>query len=291
MNLRRRICRMRNVALLLLPLWFSISAIVQADANEVSVAAGAPSVTVGYEIKDCSDCPPMIAVPQVGHSPEEPGKLLFVARHELTFHEYLVAVRQTGCTPPGTDPGVYYDISDPRIDDNHPLEGVTVADFQCYLEWIKRETGHTYRLPTPEEWGHFARAGTTTNFPWGDDIGFDNAIMLKHFDATKARQRQKEPRMYDPRGSVKFGIIYPVETFSPNAWGLYDIIGNVAEVVNRESRGSEDCIARRGVDHCRYIETRGGTSFQTVRDDFISRGQNSIKNNPSNGRGFRIVRD
>jgi formylglycine-generating enzyme required for sulfatase activity len=77
-------------------------------------------------------------------------------------------------------------------------------------------TGKTYRLLTEAEWEYAARAGTTTAYYWGDDIGNNNADC----DGCDSKWDNRQPA--------------PVGSFRPNAFGLYDMHGNVWEWV-------EDC--------------------------------------------------
>ncbi len=78
-----------------------------------------------------------------------------------------------------------------------------------FCKWLSELTGKRYRLPTPEEWEHAARAGATMAYAFGDD-----GSMLDEFAwfAVNAPHATK-----------------PVRQKQPNAWGLYDMHGNVAE--------------------------------------------------------------
>lgn len=61
------------------------------------------------------------------------GPSFYVGQYELTWKEYLVAVREAHCPAPLLDSGKPYDIADPRLDDDHPVTGVPYDDFDCYL--------------------------------------------------------------------------------------------------------------------------------------------------------------
>ena len=52
---------------------------------------------------------------------------------------------------------------------------VTWHDAVAYAAWLSRETGEAYRLPSESEWEYAARAGSTTRYPWGTDMGRNRA--------------------------------------------------------------------------------------------------------------------
>lgn len=78
-----------------------------------------------------------------------------------------------------------------------------------FCRWLSAKTGRHYRLPTAAEWEHAARAGATTEFPFGDDPAAlpGHAWFAENADGTP----------------------HAVGKLAPNAWGLYDMLGNVAE--------------------------------------------------------------
>src|ERR1700674_2357561 len=59
--------------------------------------------------------------------------------------------------------------------DDPPAINVSLEDAQQYAAWLSRSTGKTYRLLSEAEWEYAARAGSTTAYPWGDEIGKGNA--------------------------------------------------------------------------------------------------------------------
>ena len=239
-------------------------------------------------IKDCADCPPLVLVPGVP-TKAGIGPSFYVGQYELTWKEYLVAVREANCPAPLLDPGKPYDITDSRLDDDHPVTGVSYDDFNCYLTWISKKTGHQYRIPTASEWEHFARAGSKARYPWGDELGQGNAIVNGHFDAGWARSRRKYQGI-DPRSDVRFGGLYPVGLMPPNAWGIYDVIGNVPETTSGTTTGPEVCLRRRGAKSCRLVVVRGGGIDLSLSDNPLTE---QIFNFASSliYRGYRVVRD
>jgi len=104
-------------------------------------------------------------------------------------------------------------------DASRPVERVSWDDAQAFLQKLStREGGKSYRLSTEAEWEYACRAGSTGDYCFGDD-------------ATKL----KEYAWYDKNSG---GTTHPVGQLQPNAWGLYDIHGNVSEwVQDRYSEG------------------------------------------------------
>ena len=91
----------------------------------------------------------------------------------------------------------------------HPVVGVSWRDAVAYSEWLGRQTGKSYRLPSEAEWEYACRAGTTTRYAFGD------AITPKEANYSES----------------KLGKTTEVGAYPPNAWGLYDMHGNVWERV------------------------------------------------------------
>ncbi len=106
---------------------------------------------------------------------------------------------------------------------------VSWYDAVKFCEWLSQREGRTYRLPTEAEWEYACRAGTTTLFHTGDALpaGFQPWPM----DAgIKALYFPKGPIPPEIRGEVTGkGVSRKVGQTVSNAWGLYDMHGNVAE--------------------------------------------------------------
>jgi formylglycine-generating enzyme required for sulfatase activity len=95
---------------------------------------------------------------------------------------------------------------------NYPVEQVWWTDVQAFLQRLNaKEGGEKYRLPTEAEWEYAARAGSTTAYSFGND-----AAQLKDYAWFKDNSGAKTQ---------------PVGKLKPNAWGLYDMHGNVMEWV------------------------------------------------------------
>jgi formylglycine-generating enzyme required for sulfatase activity len=94
--------------------------------------------------------------------------------------------------------------------DDDPVAHVTWQQATEYCAWLSEKEGLLYRLPTEAEWEYACRAGTTTRFHTGDELTVEQANLGKNKDG-------------------KSLTTSPVGSYAPNAWGLYDMHGNVAE--------------------------------------------------------------
>jgi formylglycine-generating enzyme required for sulfatase activity len=171
-------------------------------------------------------CPEMIVVPAGSfvmgspltevhrHADEGPqhyvtiAKPFAVSKFELTFEEWDTCVVNGNCAQGAADMGWG------RGD--HPAINVSWDDAQRYGVWLSRMTGKSYRLLSEAEYEFATRAGTTTAYPWGDDVGQNNA----NCNGCGSK--------WDWKGTV------PVGSFLPNKFGLYEIVGNLWE-------WTEDC--------------------------------------------------
>ncbi len=102
-------------------------------------------------------------------------------------------------------------------EDNHPVVHVSWTDAVAYSNWLSEQTGKTFRLPTEAEWEYACRAGTTTPFNTGDNLTTDQANYNGNY-----------PYNNNPKGQYR-GNTVQVDSLAPNAWGLYNMHGNVFE--------------------------------------------------------------
>ncbi|MBU6408488.1 MAG: SUMF1/EgtB/PvdO family nonheme iron enzyme [Alphaproteobacteria bacterium] len=143
-----------------------------------------------------------------------PGQNFEAGRYEVTFAEWDACVAGGGCN--GHRPS-----DEGWGRGRRPVINVSWNDAQAYVQWLSERTGRRYRLLTSTEWEIAARAGTTTEYSWGDDppVCDQSARNGANFrDCTDDRTR-------------------PVGSFQPNGFGLYDVHGNVWEWV-QEGDGS-----------------------------------------------------
>jgi formylglycine-generating enzyme required for sulfatase activity len=102
----------------------------------------------------------------------------------------------------------------------YPAICMTQHAARRYCEWLSAKTGRYYRLPTEAEWEYACRAGTTTEFHFGDDLYCDQALF--NFSWHESPPQKCHPFPLPP---------LPVGSFAPNGAGLYDMHGNVWEIV------------------------------------------------------------
>jgi formylglycine-generating enzyme required for sulfatase activity len=101
--------------------------------------------------------------------------------------------------------------------DDHPVVCVTWNDTQAYIQWLNRISGKNYRLFSEAEREYATRAGTQTAFWWGDSITTSQA----NYDGNYSYNGS-------PKGVFRLATV-PVNSFSANPFGLYNVHGNVWE--------------------------------------------------------------
>lgn len=184
--------------------------------------------------------------------------------------------------------------------DFHPVMCVTWDDASAYAAWLSKETGRAFRLPSEAEWEYAARAGTTTSYPSGDDAdGLCRAANMKdrRFKSALKRDFGLDMLATDCDDGAAYTTV--VGMYPANGFGLYDMIGNVAEWVadcqHPDYRGAPadgsawtyDC-EKEGD----YFITRGG-SYSAPRSVLRSaaRGHGGRTNASGLGEGFRVAED
>ncbi|MCP3952667.1 MAG: SUMF1/EgtB/PvdO family nonheme iron enzyme, partial [Desulfobacterales bacterium] len=105
---------------------------------------------------------------------------------------------------------------------NQPVACVSHNDVEKFIEWLQRKSGKQYRLPTEAEWEYAARGGTSTSRYWG---GTEDSTACSYANAADKAYGSKN------RFPCDDGYEYssPVGNYRPNAFGLYDMLGNVWE--------------------------------------------------------------
>lgn len=159
------------------------------------------------------------------------------------------------------------------LQDNWPVTQVTWNDAAAFCQWLSKKEHATYRLPTEVEWEFACRAGTDTLFPFGDDVA----------------QLDEHAWYFQNSGHAW----HPVATRLPNAFGLFDMLGNQAEWcqdlydANRYSNPSRPAEASDGED---IHSIRGGHWYYPPPYQRSALRQSSPASLRYASLGFRYVR-
>jgi len=232
---------------------------------------------------------------------------LAAGRYEVTRDQYEAFVKATGRTVGDTcfqHVGSTW-ISKPGSFRNpgffqtgvHPAVCISWNDATAYAAWLAKTTGKPYRLLTEAEWEYAARAITEASpqplYPFGNNATtlcvYGNGV-----DQTfKAKFTTWRWRVNDCKDEYVFTS--PAGSFKPNAFGLYDTLGNAWEWVQDCFEETYDLVpddgsARKGSDTTCSHSLRGGAwdvGPQALRP---ARRGNNTANNWSSGAGFRVAR-
>ena len=146
----------------------------------------------------------------------------------------------------------------------HPVVCVSWDDAKAYLSWLSRAAGKIYRLPSEAEWEYAARAGTTTLRFWGQRPS--EACDFANAEDERSYWHNFDPDAFGSKAShgCDDGYAYtgPVGWYTANAFGLYDVLGNVSEWAEDCSSESYDGAPNDGsawmAGDCEFRVLRGG---------------------------------
>jgi len=200
----------------------------------------------GAVFKECRNCPEMVVLPAgtftMGSPPDEPerrdnepqtkitiARAFAMAKTPVTWNQWEACVRDDKCNGAAVDVALRTrENGEPNPDykdygrGTRPVVGVSWYDAQVFVGWLNAKTHEddAYRLPSEAEYEYAARAGTKTPFPWGTKLDHDygNFGADGHELGGKAEGRD-----------VWVAETSPVASFPANAFGLYDMHGNVFE--------------------------------------------------------------
>lgn len=192
-----------------------------------------------------------------------------VGKYEVTFAEWDYCVADGGC-------------NGYRPDDNgwgrgnRPVINVSWKDAHAYIDWLNRKTGKKYRLLSEAEWEYSARAGTTTVYFWGNDAGLNHANCYR----------------CDSLGGKKKTV--PVDSFQPNAFGLYNMLGNVWEWTqdcwNNSYNGAPANGRSWNTGDCSLRVNRGGSWLYGPSEMRAANRDYDPIGDRDNNDGFRLAR-
>jgi formylglycine-generating enzyme required for sulfatase activity len=209
-------------------------------------------IKAGQATKDCADCPEMIIVPpgkfMMGAPKTEAGRTdaegpqtkvsigpFAIGKYPVTRGEFAAFINDSqyqSAQRCWVEVSIgKYDFKDgadwqnpgyPQTDDD-PVVCVSWDDAKHYVKWLATKTGKDFRLPSEAELEYATRGGTTTSRYWGDDGDDFCSYGNTADDAAKKKHRSWQVADCDD------GKVYtaPVGSYKPNAFGLYDMLGNV----------------------------------------------------------------
>ncbi|MCG6553085.1 MAG: formylglycine-generating enzyme family protein [Candidatus Magnetominusculus sp. LBB02] len=152
---------------------------------------------------------------------------------DFSMGKYEVTNQQFKKFRPSHDSGKFEGVS--LNENNQPVVNVSWEDAVEYAKWLSSKTGRTYRLPTEAEWEYAARAGSSSAYYWGNDA----SEACKYANVSDAAAQKKYPKWRSFNCDDGHLVAAPVGSFRPNAFGLYDMLGNawewVEDVYNAEA--------------------------------------------------------
>jgi len=270
------------------------------DGRHVSAAQDAiESLTLrpGKTFRDCADCPLMMVVPAgafwqgsadtsaLAISIEKPRHRVVIAEpfavsvYEITMAEWDACAADAGC--------------DTHPSDNawgrgtRPVMMVSWNDAMQYASWISTKTGQAYTLPSESQWEYFARAGEESDWLGG------SAASICQYGNIAGNETNFEWRHKDCADGAAFSTT-PAGSYKPNAFGLYDVIGNVAEWtldcmnLSYLEAPADGSAWTRGM--CSSHMTRGGSWFTGTKESRLSARFNLKNGDRNDFTGFRLVR-
>jgi formylglycine-generating enzyme required for sulfatase activity len=140
--------------------------------------------------------------------------------------------------------------------ESSPVVCVSANDAKAYTDWLSAKSGFNYTLPSEAQWEYAARAGTETDFWWGNDVGYGKTN-CRNCGSDWSNQRTA-----------------PVASFQRNPWGLFDTVGNVWEWTTSD----QSTVVRGGAWNFAPSLARVSTRMELPADF------------SSNYIGFRVVR-
>ena len=278
--------------------------------------------------RDCADCPEMVVIPAgefvMGVSPGEEDREALSAefrnrsapqrrirvgdfsagRYEVTRAQYRKFIEATGHRGEGCfvwssgdfrmDAGKSWQNPGHAQDDRHPVNCVSWEDALAYTKWLSAITGRYYRLLTEAEWEYAARGGNPASRFWGDDINlscdFSNGADRRTLSLVAEAGDWPSVKCDDRHAHTA-----PVGSYRANAYGLHDMLGNVAEWTadcwNGDYRDAPADARARMTGNCFMRAVRGGAWDEgpaSLRSAYRVGSPVVIR---VYSRGFRVARD
>ena len=257
---------------------------------------------VGDVFRDCDVCPEMVVVPagsfKMGSPETEEGRrenegpqrqvtigyAFAVGVYEVTWDEWDACVQAGGC-------GGYVPEDFGYGRGRRPVLNVSWDDAWQYVDWLTEQTGEDYRLPSEAEWEYVARAGTGTARYWGES-GQDQCRYANGYDSSSHAELEWD--FLNPVGCRDREVkTAPVGSYRPNAFGVYDVLGNAEEWVDDCDNDSYEGAPTDGhpwySGDCSRRMVRGG-AYDDDAEDLRSAQRDSWSLGLQTFMGFRVAR-
>lgn len=180
-----------------------------------------------------------------------------------------------------------------RATDSAPVVNVSWNDASAFAAWLSDQTGKNYRLPSEAEFEYALRAGSQDRFPWGDGNP-DKVRGNLTGEGDRSPSKRSWARAFPNYTDGHWGPA-PVRTYAKNAFGFYDLVGNVAEWVQDCShenyvRAPRDSTAWVNPGCQRHMLRGGswGSAPEQSRSAYRLAAASSMR---SAQVGFRVARD
>jgi formylglycine-generating enzyme required for sulfatase activity len=247
--------------------------LTRAKARLLEVRRFELAMPAGKVLKECKECPEMVVIPNGSFRMGSES-----ADDEQPLHEVKVKRFAIGKTP--VTMGEWQEIMGPKVSAFHPssfhaaqcpVDSISWIDAQDFIHRLNEKTGKNFRLPSEAEWEYACRGGTNSRY-----CGSDNPSAIAWFGGKTGEE------------------IHPVATKQPNAYGVYDMNGNVSQWVedwyhddyqNAPTDGSAWISSKEQP----YRVQRGGDLFSRTSDLRYSARFWQDPNSRSSGNGFRLA--
>jgi formylglycine-generating enzyme required for sulfatase activity len=280
----------------------------------------------GDSFKECDGCPEMVVLPAgaftMGSPENERGRFsdespqhvvtftrpFAIGKFEITVDQFAAFVKETAYDAGSKcltleegksavrDGRSWRNPGYPQTG-SHPVACVNWNDAKAYLGWLTKKIGKQYRLLTESEWEYAARAKTTPGSTSRYTFGDDDSAMCKYGNVADKTARQTIPGADTWTVfpcSDGYAYAAPVGTFAANAFGLYDVHGNVwqwtEDCYNTSYNGAPTDGSPWIASDCDHRVVRGGMWGSSPANVRLARRFKNPNDMRSQGTGFRVAR-
>ena len=242
------------------------------DPQAKKVSPNVAAVTI---IKDCAECPEMVVIPAGSFVMGSEKNASEQPRHKVEIRSFLIGktevTQKQWVNLMGSNPS-RFSACGPEC----PVENISWVDVQQFIAKLNQKTGKKYRLPSEAEWEYAARAGTTTEWSFGSNES--NLGGYAWYDGNSGRKTQIVGKKL------------------PNAFGLFDVHGNVWEWTQdcwHDSYAGAPTDGSGWTMNCtgNFRVLRGGSWYDFPADLTAANRTRNFPDIPNLVYGFRLARD